>query len=110
MPPSNYLSRIDQGQGGAQAFEDAAALGGVFPADTRPDQVTQRLALYNKVRYDRAVTVMMMSKTHDERRAEMLAELREYVPNAEVPKDMFSFTWPSNPAEDAKRLLAEQTS
>ncbi|KAJ6128922.1 hypothetical protein N7471_010139 [Penicillium samsonianum] len=99
-----------QGQGGAQAFEDAAALGGVFPADTRPDQVTQRLALYNKVRYDRAVTVMMMSKTHDERRAEMLAELREYVPNAEVPKDMFSFTWPSNPAEDARRLLAEQTS
>ncbi|KAI9037629.1 putative salicylate hydroxylase [Aspergillus affinis] len=98
-----------QGQGGAQAFEDGAALGGVFPADTTPDQVPQRLALYNQVRYDRAVTVMMMSKTHDERRAEMLAELREYVPNAELPANMFSFTWPSRPAEDARRLLAEQT-
>ncbi|KAJ5240518.1 uncharacterized protein N7469_002109 [Penicillium citrinum] len=96
-----------QGQGGAQAFEDGAALGGVFPADTTPEQVPERLALYNKVRYDQAVTVMMMSKTHDERRAEMLAELREYVPDAEVPPDMFSFTWPSRPAEDARRLLEE---
>ncbi|KAJ5833644.1 hypothetical protein N7474_001955 [Penicillium riverlandense] len=97
-----------QGQGSAQAFEDGAALGGVFPADTRPDQVPHRLSLYNKVRYDRAVTVMMMSKTHDERRAEMLDELRKYVPNAEVPPDMFSFTWPSCPDQDAKRLLEGQ--
>lgn len=49
---------------------------------------------------------MMMSKTPDERRAEMLDELRKYVPNAELPKDMFSFTWPSNPAQDAQGLLA----
>lgn len=83
-------------------------MGGVLPADTRPDQVSQRLALYNKVRYNRAVTVMMMSKLNDERRAEMLAELREYVQEAEVPPDMFSFTWPSRPAEDARRLLEEQ--
>jgi salicylate hydroxylase len=39
----------------------------------------------------------------------MLAELREYVPNAEVPPDMFSFTWSSRPAEDARRLIEEQT-
>lgn len=51
---------------------------------------------------------MMMSKLNDERRAEMLAELREYVQEAEVPPDMFSFTWPSRPAEDARRLLEEQ--
>lgn len=74
--------------------------------DTTPEQVSARLELYNKVRYERALTVMMMSKTHDERRAEMLDELRKYVPNAELPKDMFSFTWPSNPAQDAQRLLA----
>lgn len=67
--------QTDRGQNGSQALEDGAALGGVFPVDTRPDQVPQRLALYNKVRYARAVTVMIMSKTHDERRAEMLGEL-----------------------------------
>lgn len=97
---------IDQGQGGAQAFEDGAALGALFPSDTTPEQVPGRLELYNKVRYERALTVMMMSKTHDERRAEMLDELRIYVPNAELPKDMFSFTWPSNPAQDSQGLLA----
>ncbi|CRL19783.1 Aromatic-ring hydroxylase-like [Penicillium camemberti] len=95
-----------QGQGGAQAFEDGAALGALFPSDTTPEQVSGRLELYNKVRYERALTVMMMSKTHDERRAEMLDELRKYVPSAELPKDMFSFTWPSNPAQDAQGLLA----
>ncbi|KAJ5190124.1 uncharacterized protein N7498_009109 [Penicillium cinerascens] len=62
----------------ALAFEDGAALGGVLPADTTLDQVPQRLSLYDKVRYDRAVTVMMMSKTHDERRAETLDELRNF--------------------------------
>ncbi|KAJ5813245.1 hypothetical protein N7447_010268 [Penicillium robsamsonii] len=98
-----------QGQGGAQAFEDCAALGALFPPETTPDQVSTRLELYNKVRYERALTVMMMSKTHDERRAEMVDELRHYVPNAELPKDMFSFTWPSNPAQDVQRLLAVTT-
>ncbi|KAJ5339248.1 hypothetical protein N7452_005976 [Penicillium brevicompactum] len=97
-----------QGQGGAQAFEDGAALGALFTSDTRPDQVSARLELYNKVRYEQALTVMMMSRTQDERRAEMLDELRKYVPNAELPKDMFSFTWPSDPVQNAKHLLASQ--
>ncbi|KAE8307049.1 FAD/NAD(P)-binding domain-containing protein [Aspergillus transmontanensis] len=94
-----------QGQGGAQALEDGAALGAVFTADVRPEHVAQRLQMYNEVRYRHAVTVMMMSKTHDERRAEMLEELRTYVPNAELPPDMFSFTWSSYPVRDTQRLL-----
>ncbi|KAB8255043.1 hypothetical protein BDV32DRAFT_154633 [Aspergillus pseudonomiae] len=77
-----------QGQGAAQAFEDAAALGGVMTEDMTIEQIPQRLELYNKIRYKHAVTVMMMSKTHDERRAEMLDELRSYVADAEVPEDI----------------------
>ncbi|KAL5337705.1 FAD/NAD(P)-binding domain-containing protein [Aspergillus crustosus] len=94
-----------QGQGGAQSFEDGAALGALFTQDTTPEQVPQRLELYNQVRYERAITVLFMSKTHDERRAQMLKELREYVPNAVVPKDMFSYTWLSYPGRDAEKLL-----
>ncbi|OOF96328.1 hypothetical protein ASPCADRAFT_206516 [Aspergillus carbonarius ITEM 5010] len=94
-----------QGQGGAQSFEDGAALGALFPADTPEKNIPQRLELYNQVRYRRAVTVMMMSKVDDDRRAQMLDELRTYVPNAQVPKDMFSFTWSSYPGRDAQRLL-----
>ncbi|PWY72453.1 FAD/NAD(P)-binding domain-containing protein [Aspergillus sclerotioniger CBS 115572] len=94
-----------QGQGGAQSFEDGAALGALFPADTTEEDIQQRLELYNQVRYGRAVTVMMMSKVDDDRRAQMLDELRTYVPSAQLPKDMFSFTWTSYPGRDAQRLL-----
>ncbi|KAL4900723.1 hypothetical protein BDW74DRAFT_170681 [Aspergillus multicolor] len=94
-----------QGQGAAQAFEDAAALAGVMTADTTVEQIPQRLGLYNKLRYRHAVTVMMMSRTNDERRAEMLDDLRRYVPDAEVPKDMFSYTWPSEPIKESAQLV-----
>lgn len=99
------FSRADQGQGGSQAFEDGAALGTLFTSDVTPEQVPERLEMYNQVRYERAVTVMIMSMTSDDRRGEMLEELRRYVPNAELPKDMVFFSWSSYPAEDARRVL-----
>lgn len=48
-----------------------------------------------------------MSKTHAEKRAEMLDELRQFVPEAEVPQNMFAFAWSSYPAREAERLLVE---
>lgn len=86
----SLTTKPDQGQGGAQSLEDAAALGALFTSETTPEQVPDRLQLYNQVRYGHAVTVMMMSKLPDNRRAEMLDELRSYVPTAELPKDMYS--------------------
>ncbi|RDW57961.1 uncharacterized protein DSM5745_11341 [Aspergillus mulundensis] len=95
-----------QGQGGAQAFEDCAALGTLFPPDVVPEQVSQRLSLYNETRYAHAVTVMLMSQVPDERRREMLETLRTYVPDAEMPENMIAFTWSSYPARKAEMLLA----
>ncbi|KAJ5689675.1 hypothetical protein N7462_004067 [Penicillium macrosclerotiorum] len=95
-----------QGQGGCQAFEDAAALGALFPADTSVEQVSHRLELYDRVRYAHSVTVMILSKKPNERRAELLDELRTYVPDAEVPDDMFAYAWLSYPKQEAQRLLA----
>ena len=46
-----------QGQGGAQAIEDGAALGALFPLGTRPSDVPHRLELYVQARYDRATMV-----------------------------------------------------
>lgn len=94
-----------QGQGTAQAFEDAAALAGVMTADVTPEQLSERLELYNKLRYSHSVTVMMVSRTNDEQRGEMLDELRRYVPDAEVPTDMLAFTWLSDPAKAAAQLV-----
>ncbi|KAF4339358.1 3-hydroxybenzoate 6-hydroxylase 1 [Fusarium beomiforme] len=95
-----------QGQGGAQSFEDAAALGILFPADTTADDVPQRLELYNKVRYPRSVTVMFMSKINDERRGEMMEDLRKFVPDAELPPDIFPYLWNNFVLDDARKALA----
>ncbi|KAL5610554.1 hypothetical protein FOBRF1_006671 [Fusarium oxysporum] len=95
-----------QGQGGAQSFEDAAALGVLFPADTTVDDVPQRLKLYNKVRYPRSVTVMFMSKINDERRGEMMEDLRKFVPDAELPPNIFPYLWNNFVLDDAQKALA----
>jgi 2-polyprenyl-6-methoxyphenol hydroxylase-like FAD-dependent oxidoreductase len=43
-----------QGQGGGQAMEDAAALAVVLPFGTRPDEISERLKVYESCRYERA--------------------------------------------------------
>lgn len=96
----------DFGQGGAQGFEDAAALGALFPGDTSSAEVEKRLKLYNDVRYDHAVTTMLMSRVPDEKRLTQMDKLREYVPDAEFIENMYKYLWPSDPIEEANRRLA----
>ncbi|KAF2993830.1 hypothetical protein E8E13_002324 [Curvularia kusanoi] len=94
-----------QGQGGAQAFEDAAALGALFTADTRIEDIDQRLKMYNKIRYQHAVTVMFMSRVADDKRQQVLEDLKRFVPNATCPTDMAQLTWRSDPIKTAKEEL-----
>ncbi|KAH7413208.1 hypothetical protein BKA64DRAFT_616922 [Cadophora sp. MPI-SDFR-AT-0126] len=51
-----------QGQGGAQAIEDAAAFGALFPFGTRPEDIPKRLELYVQARYDRATLVQDVTR------------------------------------------------
>jgi salicylate hydroxylase len=102
----SVFSYTDTGQGGAQAFEDAAALGTLFPENTTPEQVRCRLELYNEVRYKRAVTIMFNSKVPDNRRHEQLDDLRNYVPDAEMPTDIFKYVWSWDVVEAATQALA----
>ncbi|KAF2823226.1 FAD/NAD(P)-binding domain-containing protein [Ophiobolus disseminans] len=51
-----------QGQGAAQAIEDAASLGVMLPADTPLDQIPARLKLYEKCRYERASRIQEVSR------------------------------------------------
>lgn len=51
-----------QGQGGAQAIEDSAAIGALFPLGTRSSDVQQRLKLYVQARYDRATLVQNFTR------------------------------------------------
>ncbi|KIL92376.1 3-hydroxybenzoate 6-hydroxylase 1 [Fusarium avenaceum] len=97
-----------QGQGGGQSFEDAAALGILFPADITLEDIPRRLELYNQLRYTRAVTVMFMSKVNDERRGTMMEDLRKFVPDAELPPDMFPYLWNHYVIQDAQKALARE--
>lgn len=51
-----------QGQGAAVAIEDAAALAVVLPLDTTISEITDRLALYNEIRYKRATKIQSFSR------------------------------------------------
>ncbi|EPE34794.1 FAD/NAD(P)-binding protein [Glarea lozoyensis ATCC 20868] len=51
-----------QGQGGGVAIEDAVALAVVFSGDTTPEEVPERLKLYEKVRFERAHAIQEFSR------------------------------------------------
>lgn len=51
-----------QGQGGAQAIEDGAALGALLPLGTAKEDVPHRLELYMKARFQRATMVQDFSR------------------------------------------------
>ncbi|GAB1310403.1 FAD/NAD(P)-binding domain-containing protein [Madurella fahalii] len=51
-----------QGQGAAQAIEDAAALSIVLPRSITPEEVPARLKLYESIRYERAHTIQHFSR------------------------------------------------
>ncbi|QIW98252.1 hypothetical protein AMS68_003770 [Peltaster fructicola] len=96
-----------QGQGGAQAIEDASALGVLFGRDVTPEQVEERGKLFNDVRYAHSVTILFMSRKRFDKREEMMPELRKYVPDAQFPEDMFRFAWSSCPDKLAMQALSQ---
>ncbi|KAI0202211.1 FAD/NAD(P)-binding domain-containing protein [Astrocystis sublimbata] len=101
-----------QGQGGAQAIEDAAALGTLFAADTTPDKVSELLDIYNKARYDYTVTIGIFSRVGYENRAEVLDELKRFVPQvteAALAQNSAILAWKSDPAKEIERLLAQRS-
>jgi 2-polyprenyl-6-methoxyphenol hydroxylase-like FAD-dependent oxidoreductase len=53
---------LDQGQGGGAAIEDAAAISAVMPAGTTPEDIPERLKLYEQIRYDRAHVIQEYSR------------------------------------------------
>lgn len=97
----------DQGQGGAQAFEDAAALGALFTAATEPREIEEKLRMYSEIRYKQAVAILFMSRVGDEQREKVMGDLREYLPEADMPENMWLFAWDSYPVRDAEKALSQ---
>ena len=52
----------NQGQGGAQAIEDAVSLAAVLPFGTNSDEIPDRLRVYEACRYERAHTIQEFTR------------------------------------------------
>ncbi|KAI6795576.1 FAD/NAD(P)-binding domain-containing protein [Hortaea werneckii] len=63
-----------QGQGGGQAIEDAVSLAAVLPLGTLPDEVSERLQIYNRCRYERAHKIQDFTRTAGKDASELAAE------------------------------------
>ncbi|KAI0408782.1 hypothetical protein F4802DRAFT_367176 [Xylaria palmicola] len=94
-----------QGQGAAQALEDAAALGALFAGDAAPAQVPELLDIYNEARYNHTVTICIFSRVSVDCREQVLDHLRRFVPDATIAGNSPYTSWNSYPAREVERLL-----
>lgn len=63
-----------QGQGGGMAIEDAIALATLLPFGTMPQDITERLQLYEHCRYERAHRIQDFTRTAGKDAAELAKE------------------------------------
>lgn len=62
--------------------------------------------MYHEIRYKRAVTILFMSRVGDEQREKVMGELQRFVPEADMPENMWLFAWDSYPVREAEKALS----
>ena len=78
----------DQGQGGAQAIEDGAALGALLSKLRSVDDVPSRLHLFQELRKNRAAAMQIFSNAGQDQAEKIQAEAQKYV-DGPVPSRSF---------------------
>jgi hypothetical protein len=76
-------------QGGAQGIEDGCAIGLVMYGVTDPSQIPQRLAVYQKVRYNRASFIQIASNYGFDDHVQ--SELANYLEDRTMPSKSILF-------------------
>jgi len=76
----------DQGQGGAQAIEDAVALGIVLSNFT-PGALEERLQIYEDIRRIRASVMAVFSNAGQDEPGQIRAEAAKFMPAEDVPSE-----------------------
>ena len=74
------------GQGSNQAMEDGGALGYLLRGVENATVIQARLAMFDKVRRNRASRVPTLSKVRMRREKEVQQELKTYIENADAGK------------------------
>ena len=81
----NYLLSVvifistDQGQGGGMAIEDGAALGVLFSNLPSKDEISNRLALFQRLRLDRVSAMQVFSSVGQDEAAKIAHLAQPYV-------------------------------
>ncbi|KAF9872153.1 FAD binding domain-containing protein [Colletotrichum karsti] len=99
-----------QGQGGAMGIEDGAALGIIFTNVTNPSQVPERLALYEKLRRNRASAIQILSNVGLDQAHLVRNELMEFLEEKHIPKDhraIMSFNMSYDIISEAVKLMED---
>ena len=81
------------GQGSNQAIEDGGALGYLLQGVENAAAIPARLALFDKVRRNRASRVQTLSKVRIGREKEVEQELQRYADTADSSIALFSKKW-----------------
>ncbi|KAL9095474.1 MAG: hypothetical protein Q9165_002345 [Trypethelium subeluteriae] len=79
-----------QGQGGAQAIEDGAALGALLSRLGSVEEIPARLHLFQEVRKNRAAAMQIFSNAGQDQAERIQAEAQKYV-DGQVPKNPHEF-------------------
>ena len=83
-----------QGQAGAQAIEDGAALGAVFSNFTVQDSgsISERLLQFEVIRRNRASVMQLLSNAGQDEAAKVRESVLPYMPNGNIPS---KWSWQS---------------
>ena len=86
ISPFQFLHWLhkDQGQGGAQAIEDAVALG-IALTHYKPGALEERLQIYEDIRRDRASVMTVFSNAGQDEPEKIHAEAASFMPAQDVP-------------------------
>ncbi|GFF43192.1 6-hydroxynicotinate 3-monooxygenase [Aspergillus udagawae] len=101
-----------QGQGGAQAIEDGGALGEIFarmPDHPTQDEIRDRLALFEKVRVNRASVITIFSNAGQDQGWKVKERAAQYMPEgAKIPSsppEFMEHNFRCDVLEESRRLL-----
>ncbi|GIJ86733.1 hypothetical protein Asppvi_005628 [Aspergillus pseudoviridinutans] len=100
-----------QGQGGAQAIEDGGALGEIFarmPDHPTQDEIRDRLALFEKVRVNRASIITIFSNAGQDQGWKVKERAAQYMPESKIPSsppEFMEHNFRCDVLEESRRLL-----
>ncbi|RYP59455.1 hypothetical protein DL770_010192 [Monosporascus sp. CRB-9-2] len=85
-------SHHNQAQAGAQAMEDGAALGIVLRGVSTPEEVEERLELYQNIRRNRASVIQILSNVGADQSHLVYEDLKEFLVEEDIPTNLSEIT------------------